>query len=120
MIYYGYNRTTGDLDIWVNATSANYLKLKKAFSDFGMSMFDMTEERFLNAAYLDVFTFGRPPVCIEIVTAVDGLTFDHAFKRSEWIELSNVNVRIIDIDDLKATKQATNRPKDQDDLNHLN
>lgn len=24
VIYHGYNRTTGDLDIWVNPTSANY------------------------------------------------------------------------------------------------
>jgi hypothetical protein len=28
VIYHGYNRTTGDLDIWVNPTSANYKKLQ--------------------------------------------------------------------------------------------
>ena len=32
VIYHGYNRTTGDLDIWVNPTSANYRKLSIAFS----------------------------------------------------------------------------------------
>ena len=33
VIYHGYNRTTGDLDIWVEATKENYQCLKKAFSE---------------------------------------------------------------------------------------
>ena len=33
VIYHGYNRTTGDLDIWVNPTPANYKKLQKQSND---------------------------------------------------------------------------------------
>ena len=47
VIYHGYNRTTGDLDIWVNPTAANYKKLQEAFHLFKMPVFDMTEEKFL-------------------------------------------------------------------------
>jgi hypothetical protein len=46
------------------------LKLKLAFAEFGLSLFDMTEEKFLNTTDYDVFTFGVPPVCIEILTKV--------------------------------------------------
>jgi hypothetical protein len=75
VIFHGYNRTTGDLDIWVEATPENYSKLLRAFRVFGMSPFDMTEERFCDPSNQDVFTFGSPPVCIEILTQVSGLNF---------------------------------------------
>lgn len=55
VIFHGYNRTTGDLDIWINPTPDNYNKLVKAFSVFGMSLFDMTEEKFLATDRYDVF-----------------------------------------------------------------
>ncbi len=33
VVLYGYHRTTGALDIWVNPTEANYSKLNLAFGD---------------------------------------------------------------------------------------
>jgi predicted nucleotidyltransferase len=119
VIYHGYNRTTGDLDIWVNPTSENYEKLKKAFVDFGMSFFDVTEEKFLNLSDFDVFTFGRPPVCIELLTAVKGLNFKESFGHSALVKYDGINVRMIDIRDLVTAKKAANRSKDLDDLEHL-
>ena len=119
VIYHGYNRTTGDLDIWVEPTSDNYILLTKAFADFGMSLFDVTMEKFLNLSEFDVFTFGRPPVCIEILTAVKGLSFEATYTHSELVKYDDVQVRMIDIRDLITTKRAVNRPKDLDDLQHL-
>ncbi len=119
VIFHGYNRTTGDLDIWVKADSENYKRLQKAFSIFGMSLFDMTEERFLKTGNYDVFTFGRPPVCIEILTAVNGLEFETAFTNSKVQLFDGVPVRMIDIRDLIITKKSVNRSKDKDDLEHL-
>jgi predicted nucleotidyltransferase len=119
VIYHGYNRTTGDLDIWVNATEENYERLSESFRFFGMSTFDMTVEKFLNTELYDVFTFGRPPVCIDILTKVKGLDFKEAFRNSKTVVISSIELRMIDIRDLKTTKQEVNRPKDQDDLEHL-
>jgi hypothetical protein len=31
VILHGYSRTTGDMDIWVERTSENYLRIKQAF-----------------------------------------------------------------------------------------
>lgn len=44
VILHGYSRTTGDMDIWVERTTENYQKLKRAFDQFGMPVFDMTEK----------------------------------------------------------------------------
>ena len=67
VILHGYSRTTGDMDLWVERTKENYLKIKDAFEEFGMPVFDMTEENFLHHPNCDVFTFGIPPVAIDLM-----------------------------------------------------
>ena len=119
VIYHGYNRTTGDLDVWVNPTNENYRKLILAFNKFGLSLFDMTEELFLVNKELNVFTFGRPPVCIDLLTRLKGLNFDEVYPSSYQTEFSGVDVRMIDLPDLIRAKKASNRPKDIDDINHI-
>ena len=47
VVLHGYNRTTGDLDIWVNPTETNYRKLIKAFSYFGFPTGAIDLTRFL-------------------------------------------------------------------------
>lgn len=118
VIYHGYNRTTGDLDLWIDPTSTNYKKLQGAFSEFGMSVFDMTEQNFLSNTY-DVFTFGNPPICIEILTKVKGLDFSESFINALDTEFDGIPVKMIDIRDLISAKKAAKRFKDLDDLNHL-
>jgi hypothetical protein len=61
VILHGYSRTTGDIDIWVEKKPENYQKIKLAFLEFGMPVFDMTEKNFLEHKNWDVFTFGLPP-----------------------------------------------------------
>ena len=57
VILHGYRRVTGDMDIWVNRTKENYMTLTKAFSQFGLPVFDMTEQKFLDVDTADVFSF---------------------------------------------------------------
>jgi hypothetical protein len=81
VILHGYRRDTGDMNIWVNRTSENYSKLVKVFFQFGLSVFDMTEEKFLDAESADVFSFGRPPVSTDILTKLKGVEFNDVFFR---------------------------------------
>lgn len=119
VIFHGYNRTTGDLDIWVDASKENFQKLLKAFSIFGLSPFDMTLERFLNTKENEVFTFGRPPVCIEILTKISGLEFDSTYSHAIKTDFFGVWANIIDLRNLKINKSSTDRFKDKSDLEHL-
>jgi len=79
----------------------------------------MTEAIFLNASENDVFTFGTPPVCIDILTQVKGLDFNDTFSNSSMEKLDGLDVNMIDIRDLKSAKRAAGRAKDMDDLEHL-
>ena len=42
-----------------------------AFKEFGMQVFDMTEENFLFNEEWDVFRFGRNPSAIDIMTKME-------------------------------------------------
>ncbi len=119
VIIHGYARTTMDLDVWVERSEENYQKLQKAFADFGMPMFDMTRENFLENDDFDVFTFGRPPVCIDLMNRVKGLHFESAYENSQEVSLGDCLVKVVSKRDLIQAKLAAGRHKDLDDVLHL-
>ncbi|HHH49394.1 MAG TPA: hypothetical protein ENK52_00260 [Saprospiraceae bacterium] len=120
VILHGFSRSTGDMDIWVEPSSENYKKLSIAFAKFGLPIFEMSLEKFLNTNQFDVFTFGRPPVAIDIMTKLKGLNFSAAFQLSEWLELGDdFKVRVLSLNDLIKAKKAAGRLKDLNDIDHL-
>ena len=119
VILHGYSRTTGDLDIWVNKTAENYQNLIRAFEQFRMPVFDMTEANFLDNPRFDVFTFGRPPVSIDVMTALKGLVFEEAYQHSTSIEFEGIPIRLIQYEDLLKAKQAAGRSRDLNDIEQL-
>jgi len=119
VILHGYARTTGDMDIWVERTPENYQKLKKAFALFGMPVFDMTEENFLHHPNWDVFTFGNPPVAIDIMVNVKGLDFSNCFNNAITFEDQDLKIKTIHKNDLIKGKKSAGRLKDLNDLENL-
>lgn len=116
---HGYSRTTGDLGIWVNKKAGNYDRITQAFLLFGMLLFDMTENNFLRNPDFNVFSFGRAPVSIDLMTEVKGLSFGETFKGSQMIEVGNLFVHLIHYQDLVKAKMSSGRSKDHDDLENL-
>lgn len=119
VIYHGFSRTTGDLDIFVEVSKDNYNNLKKAFSQFGLSLFDMTESNFLSNDNMEVFSFGRSPVSIDIIKKISGVTFEEVYKNAIEDLFEEIPMRIIHINDLKKNKSSTGRAKDINDLENL-
>lgn len=119
VILHGYSRTTGDMDIWVDRDQENYQRLKSAFEEFGMPVFDMTKENFLNHPVWDVFTFGVPPVAIDIMTKVKGLDFGDTYGQAVTFEDDGLSIKTIHKDQLIKAKKHSNRPKDVDDIQNL-
>lgn len=118
VVYHGYNRTTGDLDVWVEQSTENFTSLMLAFVDFGLPTTAINEIDFLQNE-MDVYTFGVPPVCIEILTAVKGIKFEESFPHSTLVEIDGVKVNMIDVRNLIKNKKEVGRNKDMDDVDHL-
>jgi len=119
VILHGYNRTTGDIDVWINPTKANYDKLLLAFDQFQMPIFDMSEKKFLAIEDYDVFSFGLPPNAIDLMTSVKGLDFESAYENSYIHEFDDLDVRVVQYDDLISAKKAAGRPRDVNDVERL-
>jgi hypothetical protein len=118
VILNGYNRTTGDMDVWVKKTTDNYERITKAFRDFSMPVFDMTKENFLSDQF-DVWSFGRDPVRIDVMTEVKGLDFDLAFRDAQYFTEDNTTFRYLHLSTLIEAKRASGRHRDMDDIEQL-
>lgn len=119
VILHGYHRTTGDIDIWVKPTKENHQRLQSAFKDFGLPLHAISLDDFLSTEKVDVFTFGRPPVAIDLLTKVSGLEFDEALRDSEAVIVDGAPTRLLSVQSLRAAKLAAGRHRDLDDLEHL-
>lgn len=119
VILHGYSRTTGDMDVWVEQTPENYKNIVKAFQDFGMPVFDMTEENFFHHPVWDVYTFGNPPAAIDILMKVKGLEFGECYEKAVLFEDEGLKIRTLHLNSLIEAKKASGRPKDIDDINNL-
>jgi hypothetical protein len=119
VILRGYSRSTGDMDIWVNKTLENFIVLQKAITEFGLPPVAISEDKFFSEKF-DVFSFGRPPYAIEILTALKGISsFEEAYQLSTIETIDGVGVRVIHLKHLIAAKEAANRFKDKNDIENL-
>lgn len=120
VIIHGYSRTTGDMDMFVHATVHNFSKLQKAFNIFGMSLFGLDIKKFLDTENFDVFEYGRPPMAIDIITKLKGVTFDEVIDSAIRYPISeDLTINVIHINKLIQNKMAVGRPKDIADVEYL-
>ncbi len=119
VIIRGYSRSTGDMDIWVNKTETNYACLLPAIIEFGLPAIAIKKEQFFSTEF-DVFSFGKPPYAIEIMTAVKGLDFTETYKLSTVERIDDtIDVRVIHLNQLITAKKAAGRNKDLNDIENL-
>ncbi len=118
VVLHGYMRTTQAMNIFVERTKRNYFSIVKAFQVFKMPIFDMTESKFLSKDF-DVWSFGREPVRIDLMTDVKGITFEEAFTSSNVYEENGIAIRFLHLSTLIKAKRASGRYKDLDDIENL-
>jgi len=115
--YYGYPRSTGDMDIWVAVNPQNSAALVSVLRDFGFSRHSVSEALFLTEN--KVVRMGVAPLRIDLLTSVSGVQFAECYPRRTVDTIDGVEVNLIALDDLKANKRSLGRSKDIDDLEHL-
>ena len=115
--YYGYPRTTGDMDIWVAIHPKNAQQIVASLQEFGFDSPDLTTELFLQEK--SMVRMGVPPIRIEILTTISGVRFEECFAEKVVDMLDGVEVNLINLKHLKENKKASGRFKDLDDLEHI-
>jgi hypothetical protein len=111
---HGHLRATKDVDIFVGTDPENADRVYSALSRFGAPLEELTRA---DLADPDVFfIMGRPPNQIDIITTIDGVTFEAAWRNRLECSYDGVPAWFIARDDLVANKTASGRPQDLADL----
>jgi len=117
---HGYQRYTGDIDIWIEDTLENRINLRKAFAEAGMGDYFMMERMQFVPGWTD-FRLNNG-MKLDILTSMKGLesyTFNECLQMATVAEIENVKVPFLHINQLIANKKAVNRSRDQIDVMEL-
>jgi hypothetical protein len=114
---YARPRATGDIDLWVETSAVNARRVFRALASFGAPLEGISETTFTEPNL--VFQMGIAPVRIDILTSIDGVSFDDAWPNRTASTIGTVAAYVIGRADLKRNKAATGRPRDLADIERL-
>jgi hypothetical protein len=115
--YHGYPRATGDMDIWISASPENADKMVNVLKEFGFDVPELSADLFTKKR--QVVRMGMPPIRIEVMTDISGVSFDECYEKKVPGFIDGISVNIISAEHLKINKKASGRIKDLNDLEHL-
>ena len=117
LAFYGAPRFTGDLDILIKPDEDNARSILKCLAEFGFESLKLSEEDFTQNG--NVVQLGHPPVRIDIITSLTGLSWEQIEAGKEAGGLGQIEVYYIGKKELIQNKRALGRKKDLADLEAL-
>ncbi|HOW98102.1 MAG TPA: hypothetical protein P5567_11330 [Kiritimatiellia bacterium] len=117
LAYHGAPRFTGDIDLYVRPTKNNAARIIAALSSFGFGSLGLKEEDFQKPE--QVIQLGVPPVRIDLITSITGVTWEEANAGKVSGKYGDVDVLYLGRDQYAQNKRATGRKKDLADLEAL-
>ena len=115
--FHGRPRATSDVDVFVGSTPQNVKKVWRALVAFGAPLSELRIEDLSSPGTF--FVMGRPPNQIDIITSIDGVTFEQAWKARVTSTYDEVPVSYLGKAELIANKKAAGRPQDLADVAYL-
>ncbi|WP_437812401.1 nucleotidyltransferase [Sorangium sp. So ce1078] len=109
---HGHVRATKDLDVWVRCSADN-----AALCAFGAPVAALSLEELGTPGI--VFQIGVEPVRVDILTSIDGVSFDDAWQARVPSRYDDQPVQVISREHLIANKLASGRLQDLADVERL-
>lgn len=119
VIYHGYVRATGDMDVWLRPTNENKVRLLKVLRSLQFELEGINKIEQMDFTGVVAFHIGLEPERIDFLSKVDGLNFDNAYSQKQILNIKDYEIPILNLNDLIANKLLANRRKDQADVEHL-
>jgi predicted nucleotidyltransferase len=115
---YSEPRATKDLDIFIQSDPENGEAVFRALAEYGAPLEGMTAADFSNKPD-SVFQIGVPPVRIDILQSISGVTFDEAWENRITAFIDEIPTNVISRDDLIRNKLAAGRRRDLLDVEDI-
>ena len=117
LAFHGAPRFTADLDILVNASPENSRRIIQALEQFGFKSVGLNEEDFRHPE--KVVQLGVPPVRIDLITSLTGVTWEEAFSGKAEGKYGELPVYFLGREQFIVNKRALGRKRDLADLEAL-
>lgn len=117
LAYHGVPRYTGDLDVLIRNSPENARRLETTLAAFGFASLGLKAADFVDS--YQVIQLGKPPFRIDLLTSINGVSFDEAWAGRVEGELAGMTVRVIGRQALVQNKKSTGRAQDRADLEAL-
>jgi len=114
LAFHGAPRYTGDIDIFIKSDAENAQRILSALDKFGFKSIGLTIEDFENPE--KVVQLGVPPVRVDIITSLSGVTWEDAYSGRETGKYGDISVYYIGRKQFISNKRATGRKKDLADI----
>lgn len=114
---HGRPRATGDLDVWVDPTPENAMRVMGALRDFGAPLDQISAQDFSRPGV--VFQMGLPPRRIDVLTQLTAVTFAEAWPSRLRAPFGPIEVDFLGRETFIKNKRATGRAKDLGDVESL-
>ncbi len=120
VIFHGYGRTTGDLDIWIKSTEENKKKIIASFQKMSYGKDSISLLSKIDFSKPFDFKVGKEPIIVDIFNTITGVAYADAEQKSIPYKISDrLEVRFIHLHDLILNKMLTGRLKDKADVDEL-
>ena len=118
--FYGYERNTSDLDIWVKPTDENLICISKALNELGFENDAVEHIKKFDVTKPFLFHIGAKPNDIEVFNFVTGVEYEDAEPHKILFNYSTtLPIYFISIRDLILNKMLTGRMQDKLDVEML-
>ena len=107
MGYHGYVRATNDMDVWIAPDAENAARTIAVLREFGFNLPESAEQLLIDPD--NVLRMGVPPVRLELLSSISGVSFEECYAERVVDTLDDVEVSFINLDHLKLNKKASCR-----------
>ena len=117
LAHHGAPRYTRDMDLYVHPTQANARRVMAALNAFGFGQIGLKAADFEQPG--QVVQLGYPPIRIDLITSIDGVTWQEAVKGSSSGLYGAAAVPFLGRQELIANKKTVGRTQDLADVERL-
>ena len=117
MALHGAPRFTKDIDLFIESSRENAIRMEGVLREFGISEEEVRLEDIFKPGY--VIQIGRPPNRVDVLTSISGVDWSEAWDSRVEVNLSGHKCLMIGKDLLIRNKRASGRPQDLVDADKL-
>lgn len=119
--FHGYSRTTGDVDLWLDESKENRIKLINALKEYKIEGAEAFLTHPLIAGYSELLLDNG--IYVDFMSDLQFFkqnNFNECYEIADFFKINDtINVPVLHVNKLISEKQQSSRPKDKDDAEQL-